>query len=503
MQQTREDLQKKPDRTESPAMNSTLKIAIPLGLLIAVVFAVTFFSQYTPNDDPDGQGKAKASTGGQRPLVFFSNRREWWPLPTARDGLSETPLMDRIFPGFYEVGETQHSAPFWFENRNSAPVTLQLEGVSCSACSGGRLAPIPPEAMRQLLQMNAVSLLPAGPVGGCPTGMAGAAASLFNSLQWQSHEFSKDPAQVVYNIPAAANTDGWSPQWGILDLNFKVRPNPSVPLGSAFFGQVQGTEHRESYRFEIFFQSASAFELDRTQIEVGSLTDTSSEQTHDLIVFSATRTPEELRSLNVSAHVRIPGGGEPGPFVAVGQPVPLSEKERQDFSDNLAARTQQPIKVLSALRIPVHVRPRVGEKRVDIGKLEREIWVSSPSLAGSEPKRVVLTGNVSGPVMLAEGSEINLGSFSFQRGAYSQFDILTERAGMELEVISNECHPKFLKASLEKQPDRNGRGYYKLSVQVPASAQQGEISGGVVVLQIKGKNPQKVRFPVKGRGTIR
>jgi hypothetical protein len=481
-------------------MNSTLKIAIPLGLLIAVVFAVTFFSQYTPNEDPAGPGNLKVSSG-QRPLVFFSNRREWWPLPTARDGLSATPLADQIFPGFYEVGETQHDAAFWFENRNAAPVTLQLEGVSCSACSGGRLAAIPPDSMRQLLQMNAVSLLPTGPIAGCPTGMAGAAAGLFGALQWQSHMFNQDPTQVVYNVPPAANADGWSPQWGILDLNFKVRPNPSVPLQAAFVGQVPGTEQRENYRFEIFFQAAPAFDVNRTQIDVGSLTETSSEQTHDVIVYSSTRTPEELRSLNVAAHVRMPGG-EPGPFVTVGEPVLLSEQERKEFADNLAARIKQPVKILSALRIPIKVRPKVGDERVDIGRLEREIWISS-TLSGNDPKRVVLSGTVTGPVMLADSAEINLGSFPFRRGYNSQFDVITERASMDLKVVPEECSPKFLKVSLEKQPDRNGRGHYKLAVQVPPGEQQGEINGGVVVLQIQGKNPQKVRFPVKGRGTIR
>ena len=54
-------------------------------------------------------------------------------------------LADRVFPGFYEPGEELRATQFWFENRNPQSVTMELKGVTCTACTGGRLASIPPE----------------------------------------------------------------------------------------------------------------------------------------------------------------------------------------------------------------------------------------------------------------------------------------------------------------------------------------------------------------------
>src|SRR5437763_135696 len=129
--------------------SSTLKILVPIVLLMGVVFAITYFSQYTPTE-PDETPIAQRQVKG--PLRFFSSTRFWDPRPGAS-------LMDHEFQGFFEPGETQYSATFWFENRNPVPVEMQLFKVSCTQCSGGQVATIPPDVTKQILQMTAISML--------------------------------------------------------------------------------------------------------------------------------------------------------------------------------------------------------------------------------------------------------------------------------------------------------------------------------------------------------
>jgi hypothetical protein len=473
-------------------MNSPLKIVLVLGLMLAVVFAVTFFSQVTPTE-PDTKTGDTTEAAAPKPLVFFTNTRRW-------DPASES-LPDQAFTGFYEPGQdTLHGAAFWFENRTPTPVTMKLLGVSCSACSAGRLAPIPPAAVRQFLQMTAVSALPIGPVAACPPGLAGAGAELVSKLQWQTHDFH-DASQAVYTVPPAADVDGWSPQWGILELQFKVRPNPNVPLRAAFVTQAEGSDQPTRDEFSIWFEPAAAFELDKTAIDAGELTDNASAQTHELTVFSSTRSRGEMPPLTVRVLMPAGAGGEPGPFVTAETPKPLPDDELDRFAAELSAAAQKPVRVRSAFRIPVTVRPRVGDDRIDIGRLERDIWVSA-SIPGAEPKRAVLRGVVRGPVWLASGNEVNLGTFKSALGASEQVIVTTERTGVDLALVRGESRPEYLEVGLNKLPDAGDRGQYQLRVTMPRGKHQGEIQDGVVVLEVKGPNPQRFRVPVKGRGTF-
>lgn len=473
-------------------MNSTLKVLVPLALMIAVVFAVTYFAQYTPTEREDTDNKASNGVGGDRPLRFFTTSRQWNPSP-------EASLQDQSFPGFFEASNEEQRTTFWFENRNPASVSLQLLKVSCSACSGGEVAPIPSEATKLLLQMSAVSALPQGLISPLPLGMAAPAANILDkgrpTLKWQSHRFNEDPAQVVYNVPAAADTDGWSPQWGILELNFKVREGQQRSLQAWFKSQVHNSTTMGMDEFTISFAQVPPFELTKQAIDVGELNDASRTAVEDsFVIYSLTRGPEDLSSLNV--RVTMPQGesGDPGAFVTAGPMVPLKPQELDQLKISDKAFSKR---VRTAYRVPVTVRTRENEARLPIGKLQREIWVSIP---GNEPsKRVVLNGMVRGPVYLSDGKLIDLGSFRSSEGVSSHYGITTERTGIELAVVADQCRPKSMKVTLVKQPDRDDRGYYEVKVAIPKDEQQGEIVDGVVVLEVKGTR-QQFRISVKGRG---
>jgi hypothetical protein len=71
---------------------------------------------------------------------------------------------------------------------------------------------------------------------------------------------------------------------------------------------------------------------------------------------------------------------------------------------------------------------------------------------------------------------------------------------MELAVVADQCRPDFLDVSLKKLPDDPDRGYYQLTVKVPPKRQYGTIVNGLVVLELKGPKPQRIRIPVTGQG---
>lgn len=471
-------------------VKGAIKVAIPIGVLMAIIFGITYFSQYTPQ----GDGPETTTTNlKEPPLRSFTSARQWNPFGS---------LQDRTFPGFYEVqanaAGTPNAAAFWFENRNDKSVTMQLKYVSCGACSGGRVAPIPPDVARQVLQMTAVSTLPGGLFNGMSVGLAGPAANLSEDrLTWQSYTF-RDHPKAEYKVPAAANTDGWSPQWGILELRFSVGAIGPKPLGTVFNLQVDGTTQIGEAKFDINFVGVEPFDISRDFIDVGELQETSAPTQYDVIVYSSTRGPNGNGPGDLQVpktDVQMVGGtvGEPGPFVSVSTPVRLPESELMRIPEQI----QRGVRVESAYKLTITVSPKVGEKRVDLGPLERDVHIATADMR----KTVRVKGMVRGGVWLDNNLKEIAVNYKFENGAAGQaFTVVTDHPEQELVLVTDPTTPEGLKLELEKQAPVPDRGYYQLKVSVPAGAKAGSWNG-FVVLDLKGPNPQRIRIPIRGNGT--
>jgi hypothetical protein len=479
-------------------MKSTLKILVPLIVLVGVVFGVTLLVLYKPSEPTDRGPNPVPQANTRPPLRFFTSARQYDPRSVWGSPLPPVSLQDQLFPGFFEKN-AEAKTTFWFENRNDKPVSMQLRGVSCAACSGGSLAPIPPEAARNLLQMLAVTSLPQGLASPLPIGMAGPWADTVPKLQWQSHKFAT--TDWTFTIPPADDKDGWSPQWGILELNFGT--GGKNQLTADFASQVQGTNQYSEDKFYIAFLVVNAFDLNPHILDAGSMTETSKPRTLEFIVYSSTRGPGtgEGDLPPPVCQIRMPGGaGDPGKFVTIETPVPLTPAECEVMAERVSKAAEQKVRVSAAYRVPVRITPEAGGDRLDIGLLEREIWVTAPGIPGAAERQVRVKGTVSGSVWLSDGKEVALGKFKGEDGRTKLAGITTDRPGMELAVIPGESRPDFLQVSLTKLPDASDRGYYQLSVKVPPKQQFGAIQNGLVVLEIKGPKPQRIRIPVTGNG---
>lgn len=474
-------------------MKSTLKILVPLVVLVGVVFGVTLLTLYKQPDDTKtpGDGKDPDRSTGAAPLRFFTSTRQWEPT-------SEN-LSNRYFPGFFEKG-TEAKTAFWFDNPNDRAVVVQLKGVSCSACSGGSLAPIPPEAVRNMLQMLAVTSLPLGLAPAPPVGMAGAWAHTRSTLEWQSHKFAA--TDWHFKVPAANPDDRWSrTQWGIMELNFSTGGKQSLDV--TFGSQIVETSQYAEDKFVINFGVVNPFEVHPGAIDVGEFTETSRPQTPEFLVLSSTRGPgTALGELPPPAcAIRMPGGaGDPGKLVTVEKPIPIPPDVCEALAEKLSpAGGAGKLKITSGYRVPVRITPEAGGDRLDIGLLEREIWVTV-GVPGAAERQVRLRGVVRGGVWVSEGKEVVLGTFKGRRGQEKSVRLTTEKPGMDLAVVAGQCEPDFLDVALKKLPDDPDRGYYQLTVKVPPERKYGPIVNGLVVLEIKGPKPQRIRIPVTGNG---
>ena len=500
-------------------MKSTLKTLVPLALLFGVVFGVILVVQYTPKppDDPSGSG---ASGGNEPPLRFFTSTRKWDPDSESLD--------DQVFTGFFEK-DSKGSAEYWFENRNDSPVAVQLKSVSCSSCSDGWLAPLPPETTRGILQMSAISCLPMGPVSFLPVGMAGPAAGIEPTrLERQSHEFKS--SDWTFTVPKANNADRWSPQWGILSLNFKAGVRQE--LTAVFTSQVKGTPQFTDNEFRIQYVTANAFEVPSAEIQAGDLTDSTGAKAYEFVLFSATRGPDTAEKLGTpSVKVMMPAGaGDPGPFVTVGVPVAVPAEQLAGVLAEFVRKLpkgpngEEPrVRVRSAYRVPVVVTPKVGDQRLDIGVLERELWVAC---GDAQPRLVRVKGTVHGGMWLSAGKDIDLKSFKYQSGLpEARIELVTDSPTAEVVlskteveerdaggdsrkvwrdhvVVNGKVAPDVLKVSVERQDRKDtDRGYFWIKLTVPPDTLQGQFTNSYVVVEIKGPNPRRFRIPVKGSGT--
>jgi hypothetical protein len=487
-----------PTHTEPRAMKPILKIAVPLVVLVGVVFGITYIMIYVPPDQKTDDGPT-----GDRPLIFPSATRFWqpgWATAPDDDEKGADPL-NRLFPGFYEQG-MKGKARFWFQNKNPQPVTIKLLHVSCASCSQGAIYIIPPETVRTTIHTSIVSGLPQGLFTGLPVGMVGPGA-LFDPARLrpeQAHEF-RDPSAVVFKVPAEDNTDGWTPRWGILELGFEANTPPpdTRNIESIFECQIEGSTQVERNQFRIAFDVVEPFRMYPDFIDVGQIEESAKSVEREILVYSSTRPQPEkpFPPPGISAY---PGGHVNDKFVVSGSPTPVPAEELDALSQRLTKESGRPVRVTGAYKVPVTVAAKIGDQRLDIGQLDQRLQVSIP---GADPKFVTVRGTVRGGVWLSNGNAIDVGNFKSRDGMpLAKFELTTDRPGMDLVVVEGQQQPGFVQVTLVKKPDLGGRGYFDVQVHIPKNKQVGSIENGVIILEVKGPNPQRVRIPLKGRGDL-
>jgi hypothetical protein len=116
---------------------------------------------------------------------------------------------------------------------------------------------------------------------------------------------------------------------------------------------------------------------------------------------------------------------------------------------------------------------------------------------------VLVRAVVRGTVWLPEGSAYDLGAFKARDGVTNhKFELVTDRPDIKVKVVDGQQFPEFVQVTLEEQKPSGGKGQYKVHIHIPPNKQVGPITNGVVVFEIVGPNPQRIRIPLKGRGDL-
>jgi hypothetical protein len=467
-------------------MNSTLKYIVPLALLVVAVFGATLISQYSfespktlTNDTND-----PAKIDGM-PLRFTNNEMSYDP------GSSD--LAHRSFQGFYEMGTNQVPVSFWFTNPHKVPVKVTVLHRSCTQCSSARLAVVPEgDVQKFLLQSAAGSLTPSSLL----TGLA--AVNLMQSLAWQNFDFENPENGVV--VPPA-HDDG-SPTWGVLQFGIDIRVNGTKQL-QADVGCTAGDNPQARMVFRMTVFGTEPFDVFPQSLAFGNLPEGTAPQTKDLYFWSATRTNETLDKPKITV------GDDP--FLRVGEPKKLSNDELARLAAEQAVSGQKLTRILGGYKIPVTVfrhRPNSASASSapggpDIGPFERRIGFAYPGTLHAV--QVPVTATITGLVSLADGSAVDLKDFRAVAGGQKTVALVSDRTDLELSPAPEGTTPKALGVKLSEPRTDSGRRRWMLTVTVPGGAVVGELPADSVVVLL-AKTPegvQRVRIPVKGRGSTR
>lgn len=456
---------------------------IVFALFVAMVFGIVLISEFTGGEDPastNQTGPEEKKLIGQ-PLVFPNSVCKFDP--------NSEELQNRMFRGFYEIGETD-TAFFWFKNRSPLPVTITSLGASCTTCSAARITHVSPESLAEYAKTIAISGTIGSLIPGAPNLLDAFAFQKFEAeLPWKTIELTK--LNSTLELPAGGTVE--KPGLGIVQLQMKASaggardPRVGIKAGVA---DVPPT----TYELQMMFVVVGNFAVRPQNNDVGELAEGAKPRPIEIICWSATREfgdrfpPPVLRP------------HEDDPFVSIAAPVRLTPDELEKLNAQLSAEMKGPNRCLAAYRYWVTVNREVNGKVADIGPFTKTIHV-----AGSlgEKASITVTGSVTGVIRLAEGKAVDFGTYEARFDKAIRTTLLSDQKDMDLEVVAGETKPRFLKPTLESPTIEGGAKVWKLNLKVNANEGFQANWNGFVVLRSKGPNPITIRVPVTGNGVRR
>lgn len=468
-------------------MNSSLKTFGIIALFAAVVYGVTFISQFNFTASDLGDENADRLADRDPILLMQSNTMMYNP--------TSSQPSQRFFPGFYEISQEPQKVSFWFQNRNNDPVDVEIVDRSCTSCSMAALGTVTNQQMVACASRENVGL------PGIMPGFAGvpdlttvlASAKLLSEIKFRPFDFDKK--KDIAQIPAAESEE--EPTWCVLQLGVIVSGLGSKNLSAYTTFSLPEQLEPKRIAFNISVVGMSPFLVEPEDLRFGSLDMEGGGRTADVVYWSATRTPDELPPPSIAL-------SESDRLVSVGPAELLSEPELAKLSRQLTNQGKKaPIK--AAYKFTVSVLPKVSQDSAapppDIGPFQRSIGVSGPD---SSSTRINVSGVITGLVEISGGSELNLGRFSGPAGVSKSVVLVSDLTELELETVPDEFRPGYIKGELEPQTSTDGRKRWTLKVSVPPGSGFGDLPPeSAIVLKSLGEKSQRIRIPVRGQAGLR
>jgi hypothetical protein len=191
-----------------------------------------------------------------------------------------------------------------------------------------------------------------------------------------------------------------------------------------------------------------------------------------IVCWSATRKSIKVKADRASAHQE----AKSDPFV-VGQPVPMSDQEREQVAQATGMR-----RIQCAYRIPITLRAvsEDGSMPFDLGPFRRWVVLTAGGDEGIDPVRTVVSGRIEGDVTVGSPNDagmVSFGVFERQRGARRTVTLQSTLPGLELKLDPDHKVPDYLQVKLSEKAEtgQGGNRTWKLHVEAsPGRARPSE-----------------------------
>jgi hypothetical protein len=487
-------------------MKTLTHVVLPIAIIAAIVAGVTYITNYTP---PENKNKDKKELGPAEALKFS--------MTSVQANPSDWKL--RYWNSDYEVGKFGEFY-FWFQNINDQPVRLALTGVSCK-CAGVEVGVVPQATMANYISRRAVAHFPGMPGG--PILDALNVVELNSALRGQWQTLAEKGEISIPGAPASgdeearkAHLNKENPQFAIVKLKWESKPQANNQdardsVTGHFVSQLPNANAAAmslvaSFNvvqpFHVYVPGGKSAEILLNNLSAGSVV------TREIICWSKTRS-----ELPLSFDLLAPDNYKD--CVTWTNPQELDQRDITDLERKLQS-ADLPLKIRSAYRIYLTVYEqreieRDGKKTVkhlDLGPISFLINVKAGATATLQETKAMplaVIGVVRGDVRIFNNGESTDGvdfgqSFSSEQSATKKVKVLSERPGLNLELIRSECLPAYLVVELVFDSEKDGRKQWELQVTIPAKSLDGDLPAtSKIVLQTNDPIPRRIRIPIRAK----
>jgi hypothetical protein len=467
-------------------MKTLTQVVLPIAAVIGLVFGITIIMNYTSRPEKKEVKVSKV------PLNFVKTS----VAPSANDWLL------RDWDSDVEVGKEGHF-DFWFQNPHPQNVRLSFTKATC-LCAGTQLGIISPNAWSNYLVTSAQAGLNNN---AAPMIAVLNLASLATSIDWQP--LGDKDNKFERSVPAAISQD--NPQMGILRLSWKgggQADDPSTPTRrlKATFAVQLPNDDAHALEFDAIYTLAPPFHVfvvgtTAQEVQLGELFQKERAQ-QDIIFWSGTRRELKLDLATNSLGDLYRGCIEWTPLEQ------LKDSECQMLSDMFTNNGNPLVRVRCAYktRLTVYERhedEKNGKKTIsqlDLGPFAFGLKSKINEEDGGK-RTTVVRCMVRGDLRVVgdrNNDRIDFGTSYPSSTAKSQkVRLISERSGLDLELVRQDCKPAYLVPTLKEESEKDGRKTWVLEVLIPEGTLLGALENGFIILKTKDSPPRRIRVPVK------
>jgi hypothetical protein len=468
---------------------TTSKWIVTLGVMVLVIFVVTFLHNYDPAAAPKATDESADDSASELPQALIIPIKQY-PYLLANGVALGNLEWEYHRPGFED---------YWFLNRNDEPLRLGAVSKSCK-CQGVEVFVLPEGAKDPPLYVPPSPLVAAG------LGLLGRSGleAYVEEHQVKMNQEAAAETHVVLN-PDDPKAEIRIPPHRIGWIRMKWTGEKAGPMNLT----AKLWMHHPNSGLEVELERKVNF-LDPVLVAgngvIGTLRVESLPQNASFYVWSSTR-----KSFNVIEATAVLTQGllaESDPFV-VGKPVALTTAQCASVARDLRS-TQMVNRVLCAYRIPVTLQKHAEDSNktpFELGNFRRRVDVKTD--ASDATLSITFTGVVQGDLQISRVDESGGVSFgSFRRNSPPPPQVVFIRGdapGLKLELDKDRV-PPYLHATLGVDPAAGGEGKtWRLEISVLPKAygnfprdNDPDYRDSAVHLHTTDASPQRIRISVRG-----